>query len=237
MSKTKLARLLDFFFPRFCLNCGKPGQNICSRCVSRYLTPYFVQQCHVCGVESRIGLAHLNCAHYSSLDGVLIGFTYSGLAKKVIHHLKYKHQFLIGQDIADLMVSRLRAKIELLKITDITFVPTTKKRRRERGFDQAELLAKQVSQILNMPSSRYLTREGASQSQVGRGALERSQNIANDYFVCADVSGQTLLLVDDVMTTGATLESCAGVLKRAGADRIYGLVFARNPDFAIVNQL
>lgn len=237
-----LSSLLNLLYPSFCAGCGLPGSALCDSCRKGHLSYFCAQQCHVCGGESYVGLTHRDCAEQSSLAGVLVAYNYDPLAQKLVKQVKYSYAYQLCSTLVDLMLVRLEKQLLDLAIDMVSFVPTTLSRRRSRGFDQAEMLARVLADQLGLPFVRLLTRQDSA-SQVGRSVIERSLNVHGQYCllpVSRELLLQTIaprvLLLDDVMTTGATLECCAAQVKRANpVALVYGAVFARNPQFALAN--
>jgi ComF family protein len=155
----------------------------------------------------------------------LVATTYDGLAKIVIGRLKYERAQAAARDIAQAIARRVALDDS---VAIVSHVPTANARVRARGYDQARLLARELSQELSLPHAALLARHG-SVRQVGASGTQRRVQLHNVFrplkpylFQNADV-----LLIDDVLTTGATLEAAAAVLKAAGARHVYAAVFAQ----------
>ena len=135
------------------------------------------------------------------------------------------HAELFGTLMAQCLHDRWEAPVDL-----ITWAPLHPKRKKERGYDQAELLARRVGELSGLPVSGTLekTRATAVQSQAGEDEA-RAANVRGAYRVLRelDLTGRRVVLIDDVATSGATLSECAAALRRAGADSVVGLTFAR----------
>lgn len=135
------------------------------------------------------------------------------------------HAKLFGTLMAQCLHDRREAPVDL-----ITWVPLHPKRKKERGYDQAELLARRVGELSGLPVSGALekTRATAAQSQTGADEA-RAANVQGAYRALPglDLTGRRVVLIDDVATSGATLSECAAVLRQAGADSVVGLTFAR----------
>ncbi|MFP4513006.1 MAG: ComF family protein [Acidimicrobiales bacterium] len=158
------------------------------------------------------------------LDGLHAAVSYEDAARPLITSLKYRDQRAATGWLADAMVAVLPASA---RPEVVTWAPTTAARRRERGFDQAELLARAVARRLRVPARRLLRRH-AGPSQTGRSASERHRDVAA-FVGVRRRPGNVVVLVDDVVTTGATLSAAATPLRRAGAARVIGLVAAATP--------
>lgn len=158
------------------------------------------------------------------LDALHAAVSYEDAARPLITSLKYRDQRAATSWLADAMVAVLpgSARPEV-----VTWAPTTAARRRARGFDQAELLARAVARRLRVPARRLLRRQAGS-SQTGRSASARHRDVAAFVGVRRH-PGNVVVLVDDVVTTGATLSAAATPLRRAGTPRVIGLVAAATP--------
>jgi ComF family protein len=147
------------------------------------------------------------------------------MAKELTRRFKFHYARAAAQPIAQLMSEIL--PFFTRKII-VVHVPTATVRRRQRGFDQAELLARELARSLHLPQATLLARLGQSR-QVGATREQRLQQLINGFHPRKPylIKGAHILLVDDVTTTGATLEAAAKVLKQAGAKRIDAVVFAQ----------
>jgi ComF family protein len=143
--------------------------------------------------------------------------------------LKYEGQRHLARPLSELLLDCLAARP--LAVDLLVPVPLDRGRGRERGYNQSALLAEPIGRALGLPLlAGALRRTRATRPQVGLSARERRANVRGA-FACADpsaVEGRRVLVVDDVMTTGATLEACADALTAAGAAVVYGLVVARD---------
>lgn len=239
--------ILDILFPVYCLGCGEEGEWICPVCLEK-IELLKKQACPVCGVESLTGARCFNCRVKTDLDGVIASAAYFGkerresLVKKAIHIFKYKLVKDLARPLAAIMARQLKGRQVIKKEKIIMFAPDTNnkiivsvplhiKRFRWRGFNQAELLADEISKYFNLPLERsVLVREknNIPQAEV-KERRERIENI-RDAFICTDsakVKDKTVILVDDVATTSATLGECAKALKKSGAKEVWGVVIAR----------
>ncbi|MGA7669438.1 MAG: phosphoribosyltransferase family protein [Nitrolancea sp.] len=118
--------------------------------------------------------------------------------------------------------------VEAPRWDTIAFVPLHPRRRRQRGFDQAELLSRQFAKRIELPRQSGLSRRVDTPSQVGRGEVERRDNMRGAFAWTAEsLSGEHILLIDDVLTTGATMVAAASTLIAAGAGRVDGFALAR----------
>lgn len=195
-----LQTIAEVLFPGTCPGCGARAEPICPTCANG-LAP-------APPVPSPPGLAVCIAA-----------FAYEGTARELIARVKYRNRRTAVPWLADAMVAVLVEEVDV-----VTWVPTTPDRRRARGFDHAELLARAVGDRIAIPTRGLLTR-GAGPAQTGRSRRLRVEG--PPLRARPALAGQSVLLVDDVVTTGATLRAGAQALRAAGSGAVLGLVAAR----------
>ena len=233
--------ILDLIFPARCLECGAfLTQNkgyICKKCLKSIpLKKSF--ECIGCKKSTPLGRTCISCKNDASVDQLLIVSDYSCRSiVELIKALKYrfiKEVALPFSIITKRYIAWLGTKKKfniLLENPLIIPVPLHPRRLNWRGFNQAELIAEAVANILNLnPSPDILRRKTDRKAQVKiEGRAERLENIKNIFQINpeASVNGRVILLIDDVCTTGATLNECAKTLKDGGAKKVIGLVIAR----------
>jgi ComF family protein len=155
---------------------------------------------------------------------------FEGPIRRTIHRYKYRGEFARAASLVDLVHRDLKLRDDgsVDRWDRVAFVPLHPSRRRQRGFDQAQLLAGELSRRLSVQLTSGLTRVVDTRSQVGLNASEREANVRDAFrWVDADLAGDAILLVDDVVTTGATMNAVAFELKRVGAGRVDGVSIAR----------
>ncbi len=163
----------------------------------------------------------------SSLSAIRSVFRFEGTVRVAVHELKYRNLRAIAPSLAAYMSTYMGEwdpKPDLL-----VPVPMHSRHRHRRGYNQAELLARALARSQGLPISPALKRTSGQMSQVRSGSVtERRRNVAGA-FICVDesISGKRILLIDDVCTTGATLEACATALRAAGASEVLALTVAR----------
>jgi len=228
-SLAQLAELtLDAFFPQRCVGCGKVGSFLCVDC-RRKLPRVFPPLCPRCGRPQASGIVCASCRQrQAQIDGIRSPFRFEEAVRQAIHQLKYHNLRAIAPCLARLLADYLHSNP--LPGEALIPVPLHPKRLRERGYNQSNLLAEELSKLTNLSVIRdCLIRVKEAQPQVrASSAQERLNNVAGA-FLCQDnrVGGKQIVLVDDVCTSGATLESCASVLKDKGAASVWGLTLAR----------
>jgi competence protein ComFC len=199
------------------------------------------EKCIVCGVECEEYLCYWckNDLKPLYLDSILkenneeykcysLGF-YGHSIKKLILLLKYERDFLAGEVISKYLSEFINSKFKK-DIDVITFVPCTSKTLKHRGFNQCEIISDNIGATINVPSLSLLSKIKETKDQIGLNHEERWNNI-KDSFVCKDssfIQGKKVLLIDDVLTTGATAFYCASALKNNGAKEVYILTVAKS---------
>ena len=215
-----MASLLDLLLPPRCPGCGIEGAAPCAQC-SRQLArrldePAGVPIGLVAGLPA--GLAQLEWCS-----------AFSGPARASLHALKYDGERRLVRPLAGLMAARWRQVAIGGQV--LVPVPVHAQRRRERGFDQAELLAREVARQLGLPALAALHRSALTVAQHALGRQARASNVGRAFAVreqhAAAVRGRWIVVVDDVVTTGATMSACAQALRAAGAVAVSGLALAR----------
>jgi len=227
---------LDIFFPRNCLGCGKEGKYICENC--RTFLGEAPLICPVCGRGSFSGQRHIDCPSRHKLDGLVAVWEYEGLAKTVIHGIKYRK---LGDAVSELVALSLETMGKdkerfvsffsylLSEKPLITFIPMFSKKERKRGFNQSELMARALGKITGLETVSLLKKIKETESQTKLKKEERLKNIEGAFSLKTDSlkPPKNLILVDDIWTTGATMKEGAKILKQSGAKKIWGFVLAR----------
>jgi len=219
---------VDSFFPRRCVGCGKVGGFLCPECLGK-LPKLLPPLCPNCGRSQASGIVCPDCRQrQTEIDGIRSLFRFDEVIRKAIHQLKYRNLKTISPCLAELLADYLRSNP--LPGEALVCVPLYPRRLRERGYNQSSLLAGELGRRIDLPVIEdCLIRVKQAQPQVRTvGVEERRRNVA-DAFVCRDerVNDKQIILIDDVCTSGATLESCAAALKNKGAASVWGLTLAR----------
>jgi predicted amidophosphoribosyltransferase len=202
-----LTAVLTVLFPARCVGCGTPPGALCPACLA--------------------GAGPAPAAAFppppQPLDWWVAAFAYEGAVREALARVKYRNTRSAVPVLAAALVERLGETAGLLDV--VTWPPTTTGRRRQRGFDQAEHLARVVARSLGVPARSCLSRRSGSQ-QTGRSAQERRRGPG---FEARAVAGLSVLVVDDVATTGATLAAAARALRSAGARTVGAATVAWTP--------
>ena len=208
-------KLLDLFFPPRCAFCRRTGvHGVCADC-ERTLPYAKVQLCEGAG----FGRCASPLLYEDAVRESLLRFKFHGAQSAAEGY---------GELLARCAAEELGGQFDT-----VTWVPVSKKREHERGYDQARLLAKATAKELGLPLTQTLHKQRNTQPQSGTGdAAKRRANITGAYRMkrSADVTGKRVLLIDDIVTTGATLSECARVLGKAGAEQVVCATVARSAD-------
>lgn len=230
---------LDFAFPRICPSCrarsDREGRHLCAACFAG-LDLHDGAVCSRCGAmpEGAVGRDYL-CADCRdrppAFDLARSAAHFDGATRDMILAFKYGGATWLRDDLADLLEGCVKARFDSGAIDAVAPVPLHPSRMRKRSYNQAALLAAALAKRLGTDfRPRMLERLRATATQTRLGALRRRDNVRGA-FSCAEpewAAGRTVLVVDDVMTTGATLHECAKVLKSAGAVRVWCATVARD---------
>ena len=231
-TKTPLARLalafLDALFPPRCVACGEQGSFLCPACreaMPRALPP----RCPLCWQPERRGEMCGRCAQgRPAFEAARSLCVYQGPVREAVHALKYNHLSALARPMGEIMAAYVEA--EALPVDMVVPVPLFGRRRRLRGYNQSALLAREVARLCGLPlAERGLARRRDTPPQARSVDAEaRRRNVAGAFAAAPRrVEGRRVLLIDDVMTTGATLDACAQALRQAGAASVWALTFAR----------
>lgn len=220
--------VIDLLFPPRCVGCGREGEYICISCFGSM--PYVVPPlCPKCGRPQPSGMHCPSCwGWHAGIDGIRSPFRFEGIIREAIHCLKYRNLKAISGSLAQLLAEYLISNP--LPAQALVPVPLHPRRLRERGYNQSNLLARKLGKFADLPvieGSLVRWRETPPQARTATVESRRS-NVAGA-FSCRDekLKGKQVLLIDDVCTSGATLDSCATALKAGGVISVWGLTLAR----------
>ncbi len=186
--------------------------------------------CVVCDRPAVGGFTHPGCASRFSPERSLAGFSYQGPTRKLVQALKYRRVRALAKSMADLLVEELAEEgTEFGAEAIVVPIPLSFWREGARGFNQASLLGEALAERLGLSFRKNLLRRVRDTlSQVSLSKPERAKNIRGAFSVKTPLKGEDILLVDDVLTTGATGREAAKVLKKAGAGQVWVLTFAKD---------
>lgn len=230
--------LIDLLFPKFCLGCSYIGVYICRSCQEK-LKPIKSDFCFYCKKPSLFGLTHSNCTNKYGIDGILAIYHYNPILKRIIKNIKYRLAIDVWKEFYKIIEPQVITKLDFYKKLSSDYIiqpiPLSKIKYNERGFNQAYLISTFFQKFLHFPIVDLLVRkkETSSQAQIKnkggrylnvRGAFAINPNCKDAKFC---VSTKNIILIDDVVTSGATIKEAARVLKKAGAKKIYILTLAK----------
>ena len=235
MNTNLIHTLLEFVLPRKCAGCEAPKEIFCGLCRQTSYAPG--AQCLICGFRNKTGkICYAHPLIEVGLQSVLWAGRYDGELKEAIWQLKYKKRKELARPLAEMMFKKF-CEIDQQNTSPFAIIPIPLhfKKQHERGFNQAELLAREFAILSNtkcLTNVLVKKRETKAQVEVENKEL-RIRNLENAFEVDAKklsttqlFNYSTILLIDDVSTTGATLVCAASALKKAGAKKIVGLVVA-----------
>lgn len=196
-------RVWSLLFPNRCLLCGAPlppVQPVCAACLDKLLP---------------LGGAELDALAVRVGCGVTVPYQYAGALRGALHRFKFRDRPAAYRGFARLIAQRLPA----VSFDCVTFAPMVAAKQRARGYNQAELLAKGLASVLRLPCRKLLVKLADTPAQHTLSAEERARNAAGAYALRRplDLTGRTVLVVDDVVTTGSTAAALVDCLRRAGA--------------------
>jgi len=218
---------MDWLFPATCAGCEKPGMRWCDAC-QREVNLIGQKVCQRCGKPQPDRIVCLSCVREPPLYQSLASWAfYGGPLRQAIHRLKYGHDLGLGDIFSRYLIEYLAQRAWPVDL--ILPVPISPKRLKERGYNQAGLLAQPLARAYGIHyEPKGLTKIKETISQVGLTQSQRHTNVSGAFKGYDHVvKGAKVLVVDDVATTGATMESCTQALLEAGADRVWGLTLAR----------
>lgn len=227
-------QVVDWLFPPACVGCGTWGAWFCEDCMARvpWLRPPW---CALCGqplpgaettTQGETGLCARCRRQPLPLTRARAVAAMEGVVREAIHRLKYDGQVSLAFPLADWLAQTVRR--EGWSVEGVLPVPLGVQRRRERGYNQAALLAYPLAVQLGVPYLEGVVRRvRETRSQVGLSVEERWSNVRGAFAVVGALPVRRVLVVDDVMTTGATLAAVAQALRQGGAEAVWGLAVAR----------
>jgi ComF family protein len=234
---------LDLVFPAICPVCGatlaaRRRDPLCATCWDA--TPRIAPPCcDGCGVPlptlappppddaARPRRCGPCTANPPAWDWARAAAEYAGVVREALHAFKFEGKRSLARPLASLVLEQWGATIEA-DVAGLVAVPLARSRERARGFNQAALLAERLAPALGLPlRPRWLARVRATGPQTDLGAAERRANVRGAFVADTAVAGRHVVVVDDVLTTGATVAECARALRAAGAIRVGVLTVAR----------
>ncbi|MFH1252841.1 MAG: hypothetical protein V1664_00715 [Candidatus Uhrbacteria bacterium] len=219
--------LRNGLFPVYCLNCQKEGQKICADCASFVLEKSLLV-CPFCHTENEEGETCKLCADKTFLDGsAALGFYHQPILRQLIQSWKFNGEPM-AEKILLKFISEQKPQFILPPIDwYVTAIPLHAARQRERGFNQAEIIARAVAKGIDSEYLDLLERVEWTDPQAGRSSDERLVGDLDGIFSTTGLIPPHVLICDDVLTSGATMDAAAQTLKIAGAEVVWGFTLAR----------
>ena len=225
---------LDLFFPKHCLGCNLPDTYLCRDCFSK-IQIIENNTCFFCGKITWQGKICINCAKENGLDRLIAATEYKNpLVRDLIKAFKYHYTKELSSPLSKLLIKVLENNWSLgIRNWDFLIIPVPlyKYRLHYRGFNQAELLAKEVADYFNLPIEHNILKRRVfttPQAKI-KDTEKRRANLKEVFEIGPESSlkGKTIILIDDVCTTGATLVEATKILKKSGAREVWALVVAK----------
>ena len=212
--------LLDLLLPGACAGCGRYGAVLCATCVAS-MQPAGADLDLFAAPDPRVVVG-------DAMELAMAAFAHEGAMRRALQRLKYGGA---GKLAAPLALAAAPSLVRLLQLTGdaaLVPVPVHAARRRQRGYNQAELLSAELSRLTQRPVVDLLVRSRPTTRQHGLGRADRLHNLRGALGIRPDLGvPRVAIVVDDILTTASTLEACAETLRRQGADRVFGFAVAR----------
>ena len=231
--------VLEVVFPVVCVSCGTEGKYICEKCEVFLGEASFI--CPICLRASFAGERHLACQHRHGLNGLASIWEYEGAVQRLLHCIKYDGVVHAIEEIIEracgsmaLDQKRFCTFLSFLFSPDtlVTYVPMHSRKEKRRGFNQTELLANALAKQTKSAVACLLEKTKETKPQVDLDKEERLYNMKGSFAISSGtlsvpITTLSVVLVDDVWTTGATMKECCKILKKAGIQEVWGFTLAR----------
>ena len=226
--QTASRALAAALFPPRCAACGRPGAALCQPCLAT-ATLLSHPQCRQCTRPLTYGDQCARCRlEHRRINHLYVPYAYTPPILQAVHRFKYANKRYLAADLAALAMSALPADLQVDLVVPVPLAPT---RERQRGYNQGQLLADEVARHLSVPlDCDVLIRLRDTPPQTSLPRTRRLANVRGAFRALRKLSGTRILLVDDVTTTGATIEAATRALRRRGAAWVGALALARTPE-------
>ncbi len=232
--------MLSVIYKNQCSYCGAEitdieNSSLCRSCWNK-IKIHEGPRCIKCGTVYSAPMEHTGIDHLCSrclaseipFSHARAFTVYSGAVREAIHAFKYNANLAAGKKLSRFLTETYTANLMFHGCNLLTFVPLHRKRRKERGFNQSELLALWLSNNIKTPVEGLLKRNFNTHPQTGLSSVERKNNLKNAFSVVKKdlLAGKKILLIDDIFTTGTTVIECSRILMKEGAESVYVLTLA-----------
>jgi ComF family protein len=224
--------VLEIIFPTHCGGCGSQGDILCHACRRSFLPVDIASACPKCGRWIGKAIVCGRCTgEKRGVEQAYFGFHFRGPLREAVHSFKFQGR----KDVGRALVALLREEVKpiTLAVDIILPLPLTEKRLAERGFNQSYIIAEELSLITGKPvNHRVLVKARETEDQITLSRVDRKKNMKGAFAVRGGeaVKGKTVLLVDDLYTTGSTVGEACRTLLRSGVDKVFLFALARTPE-------
>jgi ComF family protein len=213
-----MLKAIDLVLPPACAGCGERGAILCGDCIGGFRPPgsardRFVAPDPAVVIGERLAVT-------------IAAFGYAGRLRRAMHRLKYTGASRVAEPLAACAAPALHRLMSISGPATLVPVPVSEARRRARGYNQAGLIARALARTSRVAVAELLERSRETRAQHRLNRAARSRNLRGA-FTARESAPENVILVDDILTTGATLDACAEVLLAAGARTVYGFAIAR----------
>ena len=221
----KTKQLLNLFFPKQCISCKKEGSFLCDDCLSLIEVNHF----QYCLCEKLEKNNKCNLCKERNLDKVFSASSFKNkIVQKAIHKLKYSYIKELSIPLAFLIIKHLQViNCQISNDFLMAPIPLSNKKKRLRGFNQSEEIAKIISDVTKIPLFNCVKKIKETKSQTEMTKRQRKENVQDVFLITSDVSNKKIIIIDDVYTTGSTMEEVARKLKESKASVVWGITAAR----------
>lgn len=230
-------KILDLIYPEKCPFCGTlvshEEEGICEKC--RRKLPYIKEpRCMMCGkpIQSETEEFCYDCKKTKHMfDGGRNLWIHKDSVRQAVYSFKYQDRKCYGKTFAAEMVKGMAAYLNTIEAEALVPIPLHKKRYRDRGYNQAQILASEIGKQVHLPVEDILIRIKETNPQKTLSDIQRRKNIEGAFALKEDCKYHTVVLVDDIYTTGSTLDEAARVLKKSGVSKVYFLTISIGQGF------
>ncbi|MDD3474507.1 MAG: ComF family protein [Candidatus Dojkabacteria bacterium] len=205
--------MFDLIFPTYCLNCGRSGEYLCTECQKKLERS--IPECYICRRISNRYVTHDQCNYYG-INSLFVGWRYNTVARKIISQFKYKYSYSLAEIISELFIKRIKETgfvNQMDKGSLLIPMPIHKKHFLDRGFNQSLLIAENIAKEFSLQIiNDVLYRTGSSKYQA-KSTVEERRNLKDIFYLKKELLNKNIIILDDVITTGATINNAAKLLK------------------------